>query len=77
MVSHIFNLIVYQPLYNGLIFLVDILPGADAGVAVIMFTFLCNINVVYVIDRDQSSMTQHNTTYNKTYRNMCKNGGSC
>ncbi|MSU55487.1 MAG: YidC/Oxa1 family membrane protein insertase [Candidatus Taylorbacteria bacterium] len=40
MISNIFNLIVYQPLYNGLIFLMDVVPWADAGVSVIIFTFL-------------------------------------
>lgn len=33
-----FKLIFYQPLYNGLIFLTDIIPGADAGIAVIILT---------------------------------------
>jgi len=25
----------YQPLYNGLIFLIDVIPGADVGIAVV------------------------------------------
>lgn len=32
--------IFYEPLYNGLIFLVSVLPGADLGVAVILLTLL-------------------------------------
>lgn len=40
MISYTFNLIVFQPLYNGLVFLMDVLPWADAGVAVILFTIV-------------------------------------
>lgn len=31
---------IYTPLYNGLVFLVDILPGVEAGIAVILFTII-------------------------------------
>jgi len=31
-----FNLILYQPLFNGLIFLYQYLPGQDFGIAVIV-----------------------------------------
>lgn len=43
MFSYVFNLIIYQPLYNGLIFVMDLIPWADAGVAVIIFTFLIKL----------------------------------
>ncbi|MES2087935.1 MAG: YidC/Oxa1 family membrane protein insertase [Patescibacteria group bacterium] len=43
MITHIFTLIVYQPLYNGLVFLMDILPWADAGIAVVILTFLVKL----------------------------------
>lgn len=43
MISHIFNLIVYEPLYNGLILVMDIIPWADAGVSVIIFTILVKL----------------------------------
>ncbi len=43
MVSRIFSLIVYQPLYNGLIFLMSVMPWADAGVSVVVFTFLVKL----------------------------------
>ncbi len=33
-----FQVLLVQPLYNGLIFLVSVLPGADAGVAIILIT---------------------------------------
>ena len=38
-----FKLVFYQPLYNGLVFLMDIIPGADAGIAVILLTILVKL----------------------------------
>ncbi|MDP2593389.1 MAG: YidC/Oxa1 family membrane protein insertase [bacterium] len=39
----LFIAVVYQPLYNGLVFLMDILPWADAGVVVVLFTVLIKL----------------------------------
>jgi len=41
--SAIFNSIFYQPLYNGLIFLIALLPWIDAGTAVVLFTFIVKL----------------------------------
>lgn len=38
-----FNIIIYNPLYNGLVFLLNIIPYADIGIAVIVFTLLIKI----------------------------------
>ena len=38
-----FNLFVYQPLYNGLVFLINIIPWADAGIVVVVFTVLVKL----------------------------------
>jgi YidC/Oxa1 family membrane protein insertase len=38
-----FHLLFTKPLYNGLIFLVDILPAADAGLAIIILTLAVKI----------------------------------
>lgn len=38
-----FNTFFYEPLYNGLIFLVSIVPGADIGIAVILLTLAVKI----------------------------------
>lgn len=38
--SYIFNTFFYNPLYNGLVFLIDIIPGGDAGIAVILLTLV-------------------------------------
>jgi len=36
----LFNTIIYEPLYNGLIFLLTIIPGADLGLAIIILTIV-------------------------------------
>lgn len=43
MIGAAFNAVVYVPLYNGLVFLMDLVPWADAGVSVIIFTFLVKL----------------------------------
>ncbi len=43
MIHQIFTLIIYQPLYNGLVFLMSAVPWVDAGVSVIIFTFLVKL----------------------------------
>ncbi len=41
--TNIFNLILYQPLFNGLVLLYLYLPGHDFGVAVIVLTLLIKV----------------------------------
>lgn len=41
-----FNAVFYQPLYNALVFLIDILPSADVGVAVIILTLLVKLLIL-------------------------------
>jgi len=43
MITAFFKAVFYQPLYNGLIFLFDTLPWADAGLVVILFTALVKL----------------------------------
>ena len=40
MISYWFNLIFYKPLFNGLVFLYNIIPGHDLGFAIIILTAL-------------------------------------
>jgi len=40
---NIFNTILYQPLFNALIFLYNYIPGHDFGVAIILFTIIIRI----------------------------------
>lgn len=35
-----FSTVFYQPLYNALVFLISVVPGANVGVAIILLTFL-------------------------------------
>ncbi len=43
MFSYIYNTFFYNPLYNGLVFLIDVLPGADVGLAVIILTIIVKL----------------------------------
>ncbi|MDP3725749.1 MAG: YidC/Oxa1 family membrane protein insertase [bacterium] len=43
MIGDIFNAVLYQPLLNGLIFLVSVVPYGDIGLAVIILTLLVKI----------------------------------
>jgi len=43
MFSYIYHLVVFDPLYNGLIFLFDTFPWMDAGLAVIVFTIIVRL----------------------------------
>lgn len=41
--TFLYHELVYQPMYNGLIFLMDLLPWADVGVIIILFTILVKL----------------------------------
>lgn len=43
MISSLFNKTLYEPLYNGLIALIDIIPGGDVGIAVIILTVIVKL----------------------------------
>jgi len=43
MISYLFNEIFYKPLFNGLIFLYNIVPGHDLGVAIIILTIIIRL----------------------------------
>ena len=40
MIAHAFHIGIYLPLYNGLVFLIDKVPGHDVGIAVIILTLV-------------------------------------
>lgn len=50
MISHLFSIGIYVPLYNGLIFLVDIVPAHDMGIAVIVLTIFVRV-VLYPLSK--------------------------
>lgn len=41
--SSIFNTVIFNPLYNGLVFLIDLMPFADVGVIIILFTIIVKL----------------------------------
>lgn len=43
MISHLFHIALYQPIYNLLIFFVDIVPGGDVGISVIIVTIIIRL----------------------------------
>lgn len=54
--SHLFNLFFYEPLYNGLVFLIGIMPWADVGIVVILFT--CIVKLILFPLSKKSVLTQ-------------------
>ena len=50
MTSGFFATVFSEPLYNGLIFLMSIIPGHDAGIAVVIFTIAVRL-VLYPLSR--------------------------
>jgi len=46
MIGNLFNTFLYVPIYNLLIFLVDILPGGDLGLAVIIVTIIVKLIIM-------------------------------
>src|SRR3989344_1901002 len=43
MISAIFHALIYDPLYNGLVFLVGVMPSHDVGLAVIVLTIVVRV----------------------------------
>ncbi len=50
MISSIFSTFIYDPLYNGLVFLVGIVPSHDMGIAVVLLTILVRF-IIYPLSR--------------------------
>lgn len=50
MISYIFHLVIYDPLYNGLVFFVGIIPSHDMGLAVIALTIVVRI-IIYPLSK--------------------------
>jgi YidC/Oxa1 family membrane protein insertase len=50
MISAVFHALIYDPLYNGIVFFVGIIPSHDMGVAVIAITVVVRI-IIYPLSR--------------------------
>jgi len=46
MIKDTFNTFLYEPLYNGLIFLTSVIPGADIGIAVLLLTLIVKFAIL-------------------------------
>jgi len=60
MLSHVWNVVLYQPLLNALAFLVSIIPGGDVGVAVIVLTILVKVVLFPLSQKSIESQAQMN-----------------
>lgn len=58
MISQIFHSVFYQPLYNGLVFLISVIPGADVGLAVVILTLLVKIIILPLSHRSVASQAK-------------------
>lgn len=62
------KIVFYQPLYNGLIFLIAVLPGASAGLGVVLLTALIKLALFPLSQkaaRFQMVMKQHEAEINR------------
>ena len=50
MISQLFHAVIYDPLYNGLVFLVGIIPTHDVGLAVIALTIVARV-IIYPLSK--------------------------
>ncbi len=50
MFSTIFHAVIYDPLYNGLVYLVGLIPSHDVGIAVILLTILVRV-ILYPLSK--------------------------
>lgn len=57
MISSLFHSLVYVPLYNGLIFFVDVVPAHDVGLSVIALTAL--VRIAFFPLSERAIRTQH------------------
>jgi len=60
MLSNIWNTVLYQPLLNALAFLVEIIPGGDVGLAVIILTLLVKIILLPLSQKSIESQAEMN-----------------
>lgn len=56
MISSIFNALIYTPLYNGLVFFVDVAPSHDMGISVVLLTIIVRV-ILFPLSR-QAVRTQ-------------------
>ncbi len=54
----IFNTLFYEPLYNGLIFLISVVPGADLGIAIVLLTLAVKLLILPLAHKSVKSQAK-------------------
>jgi YidC/Oxa1 family membrane protein insertase len=74
-ISSLYNFLIYQPLYNGLIFLIKTIPWADVGVAVVLLTIIVKL-ILFPLSRKaivtQRKIKQFNPEINEIKKKYSK-----
>lgn len=76
MISSLFNEIFYKPLFNGLIFLYNIIPGHDMGVSIIILTVLIRLVLWPLTNksiRNQKALTKIQPQIEETKKRLKNN----
>lgn len=55
---NIFNTLFYEPLYNGLIFLISVVPGADLGIAIVLLTLAVKLLILPLAHKSVKSQAK-------------------
>ena len=58
MIPYLFNTFFYQPLYNGLVLLVSLIPYGDVGIAIIILTVIVKVVILPVTHRSVKSQAK-------------------
>ncbi len=58
MITDLFNTVFYQPIYNGFVFLISIIPGANIGLAIIILTVIVKFIIFPLTHRSVTSQAK-------------------
>lgn len=61
MIINLFNTLFYQPIYNGLVFLISVIPGGNVGVAIITLTILVKFIILPLTHKSVKSQAKIRT----------------
>ncbi len=61
MMIDIFNTLFYEPLYNGLVFLISVVPGADLGIAIVLLTLVVKFLILPLSHKSVKSQAKIRT----------------
>ena len=58
MIKELFNELFYQPIYNGFVFLISVVPGGDVGIAIIVLTVFVKLIILPLTHKSVSSQAK-------------------